>query len=110
MHFLMNLKIYHWKTTSYARHKASDDCHTKIQALVDQFVEVALGKHPRNFLLGHLGSCHFVQLTDKSAVGFVSNFRNMLLQLNIQDPDLLNIRDEMVAELNQCLYLFTLKG
>ena len=108
MNFLVNLKVYHWKTTSYARHKASDDCHTKLQALVDQFVEVALGKFPRKKLLGHMGTCTFLELTDDSVVGFMSNFANMLLNLHIRDPDLLNIRDEMVGNLNQCLYLFTL--
>lgn len=111
--FLNNLKVYHWQTTSYARHKASDDCFQKLQALVDQFVEVCTGKHGRQKLL-HPNllkqSCKFVQLNDRSAPKFVSNFRTMLERLRIADTDLANIRDEMVAELNQCLYLFTLQN
>ena len=111
--FLNNLKVYHWQTTSYARHIASDNCFQKLQALIDQFVEVCTGKHGRKALLEDSKSKHsleLVHLTDKSVVPFMTQFRMMLEHLEIADSDLANIRDEMVAELNQCLYLFTLKN
>ena len=111
LEFLNNLKVYHWKTTSYARHKASDDCFQKLQPLIDQFVEVCTGKHGRKVLLSGQGkqSCEMIQLTDKTVVAYVTQFRKFLENLTIKDADLENIRDEMVAELNQCLYLFTLQ-
>ena len=34
------MKIYHWNTTSYPRHKASDDLGGKILELTDKFVEI----------------------------------------------------------------------
>jgi|694.fasta_scaffold103421_2 hypothetical protein len=113
LEFLNNLKVYHWRTMSYARHKASDDCFQKLQALIDQFVEVCTGKHGRKALLEDSKSkcsAEIAHLTDKSVVPFVTQFRMMLEHLQIADSDLANIRDEMVAELNQCLYLFTLKN
>lgn len=113
MNFLVNMKVYHWKTTSYARHKASDDCFGKIQELVDEFVEVCIGKYGRNKVFGHghsASGCKILNLTDKTVVPFVSKFRDQLVKIDIKADDLLNIRDEMVAELNQCLYLFTLNG
>ena len=41
---LNTVKLYHWKTTSYATHKATDDLYAKIGDLIDHFVEVMLGK------------------------------------------------------------------
>lgn len=111
MNFLVNMKVYHWKTTSYARHKASDECFGKMQELIDEFVEVSIGKYGRSKVFGHSSSGYkILNLTDKTVVAFVSKFRDQLVKINIKADDLLNIRDEMVAELNQCLYLFTLNG
>jgi hypothetical protein len=111
MNFLLNMKMYHWKTTSYPRHKASDDCFQKIHELIDEFVEVSIGKYGRNKVFGKVkGSCTILNLTDKSVIPFVNQFKNKLEKIDIKADDLLSIRDEMVAELNQCLYLFTLNG
>ena len=35
----LNIKMYHWNTTSYARHKATDDFGGKLLSLIDKFVE-----------------------------------------------------------------------
>lgn len=44
MEMLTTIKLYHWKTRSYAQHKATDELHERIQGNVDKFVEVMLGK------------------------------------------------------------------
>jgi hypothetical protein len=110
MNFLVNMKIYHWKTNSYPRHKASDECFEKIQELIDEFVEVYIGKYSRSKMFSHDGSkksYSILNLNDKTVIPFVNKFKVKLEKLKLKG-DLLNIRDEMVAELNQCLYLFTL--
>jgi DNA-binding ferritin-like protein len=38
------IKLYHWKTTSYATHKATDELYSKLSDNVDHFIEVLLGK------------------------------------------------------------------
>jgi hypothetical protein len=38
----LNLKLYHWNTTSYSRHKASDQFGERLLSLIDRFVEVLL--------------------------------------------------------------------
>jgi hypothetical protein len=109
LEFLVNLKMYHWRTQSYPRHKASDDCFQKIQALIDQFVEVYVGRHGRKPFLSMSNECCAIHsLTDKFMPKYIQNFRNKLQRLKLRDPDLINIRDEIIGELNQCLYLFTL--
>ncbi len=112
-YFLNNLKIYHWATGSYARHKASDDCFSKIQALLDQFVETYIGKYGRQRIL-HLKpkeAIHIQVFSDNEAKHLLKQLVQYLQDMKLdskQDSDLVNIRDEMVSSLNQTLYLFTL--
>lgn len=108
-YFLDNLKMYHWNTHSFARHKASDDCFAAIQKLVDQFVETYIGKYGRQAILK---SCsHSVKvMNDVEAVKLFHWFVSFIQQIRLRasDSDLINIRDEMLSQLNQCLYLMTL--
>ena len=41
---LLMIKLYHWKTYSYATHKATDSLFSKFNDNVDRFMEVLLGK------------------------------------------------------------------
>ena len=41
----LNLKIYHWNTNSFPRHKASDELGGKILELTDKFVEIFIGRY-----------------------------------------------------------------
>ena len=115
-YFLNNLKIYHWNTKSYSRHKASDQCFTDFQILFDKFIEVYIGKYGKDKLFLHnFGDKQIVQLqvmNDKNITNLlkkVITFVNELELKPIKDSDLITIRDEMMAVLNQTLYLFTLE-
>ena len=44
LEMLNTIKVYHWKTYSYATHKATDDLYASLGANIDKFVEVLLGK------------------------------------------------------------------
>jgi DNA-binding ferritin-like protein len=44
LEMLLMVKLYHWKTHSYATHKATDDLYTKLNANIDSFIEILLGK------------------------------------------------------------------
>lgn len=104
------IKVYHWQTKSFARHKASDDLTTKLDALIDQFAEVYIGKYGRPAFSGRNAQLRLLNVTDKQAVNVVKEAIAYLVDIKIpkSDSELLNIRDEMVADLNQTLYLFTL--
>ena len=45
MEMLNMIKLYHWKTDSYAAHQATDELYEKLDAHIDKFVEVYLGKN-----------------------------------------------------------------
>jgi hypothetical protein len=108
------IKIYHWQTMSYARHIASNDLITKLDTNLDQFVEIYIGKYGRPKFGGKTSSIPLKNFNDKDATALVHNAIHWLendlpKKLKHTDTDLLNIRDTIVADLNQVLYLFTLK-
>ena len=117
VHTLMNLrdqiKIYHWQTKSYPRHIASDDLVKKLDTNIDQFVEVYIGKYGRPRFTGKTSTIHLTNHSNKDAENLVDDaiqwMSNLSTKLKKKDTDLLNIRDTIVADLNQVKYLFTLK-
>jgi hypothetical protein len=115
VHVMMTLrnqiKLYHWQTMSFPRHKATDDLVTKLDANIDQFVEVYIGKYGRPRLTGR-HSIVLHNFTDKQATQFLRSavaWMTTTLSKKIArtDTELLNIRDTIVADLNQTIYLFT---
>jgi hypothetical protein len=46
IHFFLNLrdhiKLYHWQTSSFARHRATDDVLKSLDDHIDLFVEICL--------------------------------------------------------------------
>lgn len=108
------VKVYHWNTLSYPRHKATDDLVASIDRLTDSFVEVYIAKYGRDKGLGEDMTLKLPGLDEKQVVKFLEEAIEWLSNrlpklLKPHDTDLLNIRDELLASINQALYLFTLK-
>jgi Family of unknown function (DUF5856) len=104
------IKLYHWQTRMYADHKATDDVVTALDQKIDTFVEAFMGKYGRPQVSGSIKLHNF---TGDAARDFVERQTLYLLtilpkKLKKTDTDLLNIRDEILAELNKLRYLFTL--
>uniref|UniRef100_A0A6C0DQQ7 Uncharacterized protein n=1 Tax=viral metagenome TaxID=1070528 RepID=A0A6C0DQQ7_9ZZZZ len=106
------VKLYHWKTHSYAQHKATDELYSKLNEHIDQFVEVLLGKDESRIRMMEKR----IDLPDptniKDLKTRIYEFREFLTDFNIvfdskKDSDLLNIRDEILGDINQFLYLLT---
>jgi hypothetical protein len=57
-----------------------------------------------------MNNLHPTKIINKGSQGIVlmTDNNDLVVKLKNTDTDLLNIRDEMLAELNQLLYLFTL--
>jgi len=110
---LLNMvKLYHWKTRSFSIHKATDELYERLNEHIDQFVEVLLGKDQSRI---HMVE-HRIDLLDVDKKSEfqerIFEYRTFLTELDIffdkkQDTDLLNIRDEVLADINQFLYLMT---
>ena len=116
------VKLYHWKTYNYASHKASDELYKSFNDNMDRFVEVLLGKLDGERI--DLTSVNTIPLIDFPSGGHfdenmkkeIESFKEYLVNLN-QEPfmktmsnaDLWTIRDEILASLNQFLYLLTFR-
>ncbi len=118
IHFFLNLrdqiKLYHWQTRVYSRHIATDKILESLEKSIDSYVEVYIGKYGRSKISGKNASIVLHNLTDAGVARLVSAAIKYLQgpltkTLKPNDTDLMNIRDEMVSDLNQLLYLFTLK-
>ena len=117
LRMLNTVKLYHWKTFSYAQHKATDELYVSLNTHIDAFVEIMLGKTGKRVdLTGH----KMIPLHDYSNVNDfrkeINNYKKFLIDMNKDDAvnitnnsDLLNLRDEMLADLNKFTYLLTLK-
>ena len=112
--FRNQLKIYHWHTTSYARHKASDRLISSITEQIDRFIETLQGsRDTRLVLTSQSGTISFNNQKDDNATEILVAFKEWLSDglssiLQPFDKDLSNIRDEMLGSVNQTIYLFSL--
>jgi hypothetical protein len=109
------VKVYHWQTMSYARHKTTDDLVSSLDENIDKFVEVYMGKYGQPKFIARNNKFVVYDADDKSApkllkTGIAWLTRVLPKSLNAkEDTDLLNIRDEILADLNQARFLFGLR-
>jgi len=120
LQMLMTVKLYHWNTLSFSTHKATDELYGTLNTLIDQFVEVLLGKHnnvsERNkHEILTIKTLHLHSYKDNGKFKQqLEMYKKYLVCLskhfsNGENTDLLNIRDEILATLNKISYLLTLK-
>jgi hypothetical protein len=106
----LNIKLYHWNTNSYSRHKATDQLGQKILELSDKFVEVFIGKYKVKPMIHKIKIVNDFITDDGSEILLRKSAKYLEeLHLKINDTELLNIRDEILGELQQTLYLYQLK-
>jgi DNA-binding ferritin-like protein len=110
----LQFRILHWQTKGYARHKAFGEIYETLDDLVDEFVEICMGKHGRFTLDNSTDTIQMSNLTDLNIVEFLQAAKNRLIGFNNElskekDSDLLNLRDEMLGSINKLAYLLTLE-
>jgi len=107
---LNQLKIYHWGTNSYSKHKALGGAYDKLNDTIDGFVEIFLGKYGKEISPISINLITESEIDIDSAIDDIVSFLSNDLSkiLNEDDSDLLNLRDEMLAIVNRTKYLLTL--
>jgi hypothetical protein len=112
MEMLNMVKLYHWKTRSFSQHKATDELHSKLNENVDTFMEIMLGKDESRIYLKNQ-MIHLFDYNDVAAFKkHIQGYRVYLISMNDifdhkKDSDLLNVRDEILGNINQFIYLLT---
>ena len=117
LEMLLMVKLYHWKTHSFATHKATDELYESLNENIDKFIEVLLGKTGDRIDLMNHKTISLIDLNSKDKLKEkIDGFKYYLVGLtnnttirSMKNSDLLNIRDEILGNLNQFLYLLTFK-
>ena len=104
------VKMYHWQTKSFAEHKATDDLVGTLDTNIDKFVEAYMGRYGRPLIKKTLPVKNLTVSGIRAFIARSSTWLSTKLPRMVKrtDTDLLNIRDEILADLNQIKYLFTL--
>lgn len=105
-----NLKIYHWMTHSYSKHKVSDKLYTELVAKIDKLVESYMGIYGRPVLSPC--SLKISSMDDNAFISYIKGARKFLMsELPISydnDSDIKSILDDIVSAINKALYLLTM--
>jgi DNA-binding ferritin-like protein len=113
-------RVMHWQTQkkigSFAAHNAFGTAYEELDPLIDDFIEIFQGKN--GVIKGANGSNGFtIQLSnlDDNPEAVVDECIRFLIDVlpqglsETEDTDLLNIRDEILAILNQTKYRLDLR-
>jgi hypothetical protein len=117
LEMLMMVKLFHWKTYSYATHKATDQLYDSLNDNMDKFIEVLLGKTGSRIDLMNNKTITLIDLNSQESLkSKIMSLKNYLVSLDnnkalstMSNSDLFNIRDEILGDLNKFLYLLTFK-
>ena len=115
LEMLNTVKLYHWKTHSYPQHKATDELYSNLNENIDSFVEIMLGKTGTRL---NLTNVKHISLYDYNSVSSfkakIDEYKKFLINMSADarvnitnNSDLLNVRDEMLGNMNQFSYLLT---
>ena len=106
------MKIYHWQTKSYARHKATDSFLQKFEPLVDRLVEAIQGGLGIRIEFNDPHCLGVNNCSNFDAKELLETFRKDLTNTALKlftKPEFAQIRDDMLEVVDVTLYLFTLK-
>lgn len=103
-----SLAILHWKTTSYAEHKALGEAYESLADHIDGFVESFISIKGREVLNGI--TTLSIMNDVKSVLSAVENVLRKDIPSAVGDKEtsLLNLRDEMLDLVQHTRYLLTL--
>lgn len=107
MSCLSQIKLYHWSTMSYAKHKALDDLHESLSDKVDLLVEAYLGKFKKQPLKkftietkANTNTEHiekYLEIIHSDITGMNGKFNKCI--------EIQNILQDILAEIDKTLYL-----
>ena len=108
----LQFKFLHWQTSSYSKHKAYGKIYDALGDLIDTFVESMMGKYGRPQFESEF-SIMFQDISHISIQKFMDGITEFLVAITDEldskyDTDLLNLKDEMLSEVNKLKYLLTL--
>jgi DNA-binding ferritin-like protein len=107
---MLCIKLFHWKMYNYGAYKATDEIYEKLNSHMDRFIEVIIGKNERRINMENVKSILLHDINDNEKMRTqIEKFVKYLMSLDKKKlgSDLYNIRDDIVTDLNQFLYLLS---
>jgi len=109
----LQFKFLHWQTFGDAKHKAYGEIYDSMGDKIDRLVESMMGQYGRIQFDSEF-SIMFQDISALSVQNFMDGITEFLVGMTEQldpkyDSDLLNIRDEILGDINQTKYRLTLK-
>lgn len=106
-------RFLHWQTFGNAKHRAYGQIYDVLGDIIDTFTEAMMGKYGRPEF-GEEFSIMFQDIKVLDMQNFLDGITEFLVSMSEQldpkyDSDLLNLRDEILTEVNKLKYLLTLK-
>jgi DNA-binding ferritin-like protein len=116
LEMLNAVKLFHWKTYSFAIHEATDKLYESLNKNIDRFMEVLIGKMQNKIDIGKRTLTLKSTPTLESFKSEIISYKTYLVNLDkhkalktMSNSDLFSIRDEILGDLNLFLYLSTFK-
>ena len=96
---------------------ATDELYTKLNANIDSFIEILLGKtgvrsdltNKKNIRLIDLNSTDSLKREVEAFKGYLVSLNSNQSMKTMSNTDLFNIRDTILGDMNQFLYLLSFK-
>lgn len=112
VHHVNQVRLYHWKTKLFPRHKATDKYIQIIDPIIDNIIESLQGGREKRITDSF--TIKYKSVTDSNASDMLKEHKVWLISefpkhVRKDETDILNLRDELLAAINRLLYLFTLK-
>jgi len=107
---LNQVKLFHWSTTSYAKHKALDDLHSSLSDKTDTLIECFIGKYQRQ-PLGNFKITTSVTSDCSDIILYLQGQLEILDKIHKElkrSTELQNIVDEIKSEIDKTIYLCNL--
>ena len=117
LRMLNTVKLFHWRTFSYPEHRATDELYANLNSNIDTFVETLLGKKGGRVNLVKQKTLPLLAIENiNDFKNEITQYKNFLINMSkdselntSSNSDLMNIRDEILGNLNQFTYLLTFK-
>jgi len=105
------MKLYHWQTSLYSRHVASNKFLEKYSEVLDKLIEAYQGRYG-TIKLKNNNSIKISNIPDDKIIDFLKKMRDYLTDVapklfnKNKNGDLFSIRDEILETIDITIYLF----
>jgi len=107
LQFRMDIKIYHWQTKQFSKHKISDELLSSIDDIIDKIIEVVLGNYN---IRPNINDTILIRNIDENYIIDILQLNTKLLEkmLNyIKFVSFKSLIDELLVEIKKTLYLMS---